>query len=149
MYQHYTESFVKQVLNENGEIVPERFTKDNAYKKNGKQGWVKMYKNGYDEVMMSLKSDLEKNIFIKIRDMFTKNQDEVSISQTDLASIFKTTSPTVNRFMKKMEQIGFLFKVRKGVYRMNPYILTPYQSETQRLQDDWDKLIKEQIDIER
>ena len=141
MYQHYTESFVKQVLNENGEIVSERFTKDNTYKKNGKQGWVKMYKNGYDEVMMSLKSDLEKNIFIYIRDMFTKNQDEVSMSQAELASMFNTTAPTVNRFMKKMEQVGFLFKARKGVYRMNPYILTPYQAETQRLQDEWDKLI--------
>ena len=139
--KNYSESFVKTVLNEStGELESHRFTRDIRYNKTKKQGWLAMYKNGYDEVMMILNSSLEKSIFISIRDGFTKAQTEVNISQVNISKKFNTTKPTVNRLIKKLCEVGFLMKIRRGVYRMNPYILVPYQADGLKLQQDWDVL---------
>ena len=145
MIKHYTESFVKQVLDERtGEVVPERYVKDTVFKANGKQGWVKMYKNGYDEVMLKLNSNLEMNLFIEIRDRFTRTQEEVHFSQKDMADKFSTRPQTVNKLVKKLSNVGFIAKVSRGVYRMNPYILVPYQADANKLQEEWDSLKKEE-----
>ena len=141
VYKHYTESFIKQTVDEHGEVKDERYTRDTKYTKNGKQGWIRMYKNGYDETMIQLKSTLEMNIFIYIRDEFTKNQEEVGFVQVDMAKKFNTTPHKINHLMRKLVDVGFLMKIRRGVYRMNPYILAPYQANLQNLQDHWDNIV--------
>jgi predicted transcriptional regulator len=65
-----------------------------------------MYKNGYDMVMLNLNSKLEMKIFIAIRDSFSRSKIEINISQVKLAEKFNTTKSTVNRFIKKLVEIG-------------------------------------------
>jgi hypothetical protein len=138
--KYYTESLMKTVLNkETGELEDHRFIKDTVYRKDKKQGWIAMYKNGYDEIMMSLKSDLEKRLFIDIRDRFTKNKKVVAINQTSLAKKYDTTKSTVNRFIKKMKDIDFLYKTDDG-YMMNPFMIIPYQADGLELQNEWKEL---------
>jgi len=140
--KHYSNSIVKRVLNtDTGELEPIRFTQDIQYNQGKKRGWVPMYKNGYDEVMINLGSKLEHKLFIEIRDMFTSRNTEVAISQVDLANRFDSTPPTINRLIKKLLEIEFLLKIRRGVYRMNPFILIPYQADGYKLQEEWDELM--------
>ena len=148
--KYYSESMTKLVLNEeSGEIEKQLFTRDVEKKKyRGKQGWVKMYKNGYDMVMLNLNSKLEMRIFIEIRDSFSKNRVEVSISQVELAKKFDSTKSTVNRLIKKFIEIEFLFKVERGIYRMNPFIYVPYQADAQILQEEWKELFSLSLEKE-
>ena len=141
--KNYTTSYIRHVLNDvTGELEKVRFTKDTTYKESVRQGWRRMYNNGYDATMMELKSDLEKNIFIYIRDMFTKRQVEVNISQVLIARKFNTTPPTVNRLIKKLIDVEFLLKINRGVFRMNPFILIPYQADGIALQKEWTELMQ-------
>jgi len=87
--KHYTETMTKIILNEDsGELEKQLFTRDVKQKSRGKQGWTKMYKNGYDMVMLNLNSKLEMRLFIAIRDSFTRNRVEVNISQVKLVEEF-------------------------------------------------------------
>jgi len=139
--KYYTESMTKLVLNEeSGELESQLFIKSVEIKNSGKQGWTKMYKNGYDMVMLNLNSKLEMRLFIAIRDSFTKNRVEVHISQVKLAEEFNTTKSTVNRFVKKLVDIKFLMKIDRGIYRMNPFIYVPYQVNAHLLQQEWEDL---------
>jgi len=141
--KNYSESFVRSILNDTtGEIESHRYTKDTVYKEQKKRGWIPMYKNGYDEVMVNLKSKLEMDMFMDVRDRFTKLSPTVGINQRDLSSKHNTTPATVNRFIKKMCSIEFIMKVDRGVYMMNPFILVPYQSDGLELQKEWTKLME-------
>ena len=142
---HYTETMTKIILNEeSGELERQLFTRDVIPKSRGKQGWTKMYKNGYDMVMLNLNSKLEMRLFISIRDSFTKNRVEVNISQVKLVEKFNTTKSTVSRFIKKLVDIGFLMKIERGIYRMNPFIYVPYQDDALLLQEEWEVLEEEE-----
>ena len=142
---HYIESMTKLVLNEeSGELESQLFIKSIEKKNSGKQGWTKMYKNGYDMVMLNLNSKLEMRLFIAIRDAFTRNRVEVYISQVKLAEELNTTKSTVNRFVKKLVDIRFLMKIDRGIYRMNPFIYVPYQDDASRLQEEWSLLSEDE-----
>jgi len=145
--KYYTETMTKIILNEeSGELETQLFTRDIKQKNRGKQGWTKMYKNGYDMVMLNLNSKLEMKLFISIRDSFTRNRVEVNISQVKLVKEFNTTKATVSRFIKKLVEIGFLIKISRGIYRMNPFIYVPYQEDAFRLQEEW-KGLSENIEV--
>ena len=101
-----------------------------------------MYKNGYDMVMLNLNSKLEMKIFIAIRDSFSRSKIEINISQVKLAEKFNTTKSTVNGFIKKLVEIGFLIKIERGIYRMNPFIYVPYQADAPFLQAEWTELTR-------
>ena len=144
--KHYTETMTKIILNEDsGELEKQLFTRDVKQKSRGKQGWTKMYKNGYDMVMLNLNSKLEMRLFIAIRDSFTRNRVEVNISQVKLVEEFNTTKSTVSRFIKKLVEIEFLMKIDRGVYRMNPFIYVPYQEDALMLQKEWEEMAVEFI----
>ena len=138
--KHYTKSVYKQILNtDTGEFEKCRFVEDTKYKLSKKQGWKAMYTTEYDKVLMALKSNLEKNMFMDIRDRFTKSKTVLEINQSSLAKKHKTTKSTVSKFMKKMRDIEFIKKTEDG-YRMNPYMLIPYQADGLQLQQEWDSL---------
>ena len=123
-----------------GEVQNRTFTEDIQFKQGKKQGWTTMYKINYDEVMMTLKSDLEKKIFFLIRDSYTKSQTEVSFNKTKIAKKFKSTRPTVSRLFSKLEKIDFLKKTDDGSYRMNPYCYIPCKADGLILQEEWTAL---------
>ena len=139
MFKHYSKSKVFSVLNESsGEFVETEFVEKVKYKPNGKQGWTKMYRTGYDEVMMELSSRLEMAIFIYIRDSFTRSASIAVFNQTKMADKLSTTRSTVNRLMKKLEKLQFIRKIDDKLYKMNPYVFAPYHADLQSLQKEWD-----------
>jgi hypothetical protein len=140
---YYSEIITKQILNEQtGEIEKVSFTKDAQITNNGKGGWRKMYTNGYDEAMFQLKSTLEMKLFVDVRDRFTATKSRVAINQAKLARQYNSTPATINKFFKKMIQVGFLTKDDEGAYLMNPFIFIPYQADAKKLQDEWTALVR-------
>jgi len=138
--KHYTKSIFTKILNEEtGELESKRFIEDASYSKTIKQGWKIMYAR-YDEVVLSMNSQLETKLMIAIRDSFTKNNVEAFISQKKLAKLYYTTPSTVNRLVKKLVDIDFLLKIDRGIYRLNPYSYLPYQANGLLLQKEWDEL---------
>jgi len=135
--KNYSKSIIKQLLTPNSEIETIRMREDVTYKEQKKQGWISMYKDGYDKTIMCLKSDLEKSVFMQVRDMFTRSQTEVNVSQVKIAKAHKSTAPTISKIVKKLVDVGFLMKVSRGVYRMNPFVLVPYQADGLKLQKEW------------
>ncbi len=137
MYKNHSTSTFINTVDKNGVLDNREFVERTIYKPNGKQGWVKMYRNGYDKVMLSLTSRLEMVLFIHIRDSFTKHKELVGFNQTKIAEKFGSTRPTVNRLFRKLIKNNFIRKT-DGVYRMNPYIFAPYHTDLDGLQGRWD-----------
>ena len=109
----------------------------------GKRGWRKMYLQ-YDEIILGMNSKLETRLMLKIRDSFTKHKMLANINQKELAAQFETTPPTVNRLVKKLVSLEFIYKVDRGIYMMNPYIILPYQANAKEWQDEWEKITKDE-----
>ena len=128
------------VLGSNGEFSTQEFTERKNHAKTKKGGWVSMYKNGYDEVFLALNSRLEKEIMLKVRDSFTRTKSDVCISQKKMAEDLNTTRPTVNRVFKKLLDLEFIARLDKGVYRLNPFFVIPYQADGLKLQEEWEEL---------
>jgi len=128
-----------------GEIENKLFHEDIVYKAGPKQGWTRMYKLNYDEIIMLLKSDLEKELFFHIRDSFTKARIEVPFNKATLAKKFKSTRPTVSRLFSKLVKAECLLELKdnKGIYRLNPYVYIPYGADGLLLQKEWNELTTE------
>jgi len=137
---NYTTSVVRQVLNEKtGELEKQRFTSDKQFGNTAKQGWRRMY-TGYDEILMSMSSPKEVELMIYIKDMFKKTNTEVGVVQTDIALMFNVSPGYVNKLLAKFVRLDLLMKIRRGVYRLNPYIYIPYNADGFTLQKEWDEL---------
>jgi len=128
------------ILNEDtGELTNKDFREVQEYKK-VRQGFRMVYKS-YDEVLLQIvKSNLDLKIVTSIRDMFTYNIIEVGISAIDLSKKLNTSKQKVNKIIKTMVEYRLLKRVRRGVYRLNPYMFIPYKSEAELLQKEWNDI---------
>ncbi len=143
--KNYTNYLQRTLLNDRtGELEPVTFKQVVSSVKIGRQGWRKMYPNNYDLLIFELKSDLEKILFMDIRNRFTKDRPEIMLNQSELARKYDTTPPTVNKFIRKLESVPFLYKVDKGIYRMNPYTYLPYHANAEELQKVWDSYFNQE-----
>ena len=128
------------ILNEDtGELTNKDFREVQEYKK-VRQGFRMVYKS-YDEVLLQIvKSNLDLKIVTSIKDMFTYNIIEVGISAIDLSKKLNTSKQKVNKIIKTMVDYRLLKRVRRGVYRLNPYMFIPYKSEAELLQKEWNDI---------
>jgi len=133
-----------EILNpETGEVETKDFREIIA-KKGIKGGFMMMYKN-YDEVLentINSKKDLKVVHFI--RQLFTYKNTEVSLSLSHIAAKTGVSRSKVGVIVKKLTDLNFLKKVRRGVYRMNPFMFLPYKANGEELQREWLELEKEQ-----
>jgi len=136
--RHYSRSIPIEILNQDtGELESKRFTEDRVYVSSGiKQGWRRMY-IAYDEVMESLKSQKEIQLFIHIRNMFTKSKSYIGINQTKIAKEFGISREMMNRFIRKLITLKFIQKQEDSTYKMNPFMFIPYQADAKILQKEW------------
>ena len=142
--KYYSTSIPMEVLNpETGEFETKRFTQDSTYNTGIKQGWRRMY-IAYDEVMEHLNSQKEIQMFIHIRNLFTKSKPNVNINQTKLAKEFDVNRVTLNRFVKKLTSVEFINKEDDSSYRMNPYMFIPYRADAKTLQEEWNERIEDE-----
>jgi predicted regulator of amino acid metabolism with ACT domain len=95
----------------------------------------------YDEAVASIiTSKVDFIILVHIRDLFTYMQTEVSISSADIAKLFGVSKPKVTRLISAMLEHSLLYRVSKGIYRLNPFMFLPYKSNGATLQADWKTL---------
>lgn len=134
-------SISHQVLNElTGELEYKTFNENPIKKKIVKGGWRMTYP-AYDEALISIvKSGKDLEVVTYIRELFTKNRVENVLSKTDLAKALDVSDQKITDIINRMLSVKLLMRVSRGVYRLNPFMYLPCQSEGPVLQKEWKEL---------
>ncbi len=112
-----------------------------------KGGYVKMYYKNYDAIMIDIvKSSLDARLFIYIRNHFTYDKKEVLLSSTKIAKRLKTSKQKVTGIIKQLVADDFIYRVDRGIYRLNPFVYIPYRADGEVLQDEWKKMKEKKIE---
>ena len=106
-----------------------------------KGGFSMVYKD-YDEILLLLKSNLDIQIFLEIRNNFTYRKIEAAISASEIAKKLNTSTTKVRTVINKLKNECFIIKINRTSYRLNPFIYLPFRSESELLQKEWNNLMK-------
>jgi hypothetical protein len=137
------QSITHKILNETtGELEPKQF--DEIVKKKRIKGGFRMIYKSYDDALLSIvKSTKDLELVIFIRDMFTYRQVEVNLSTSYLQEQTGMAKSKITEVISRMVAAELLRKVRRGVYKLNPYMYVPFRADAETLQAEWLTLIKE------
>lgn len=137
-------SITKYVLNEtSGELEPTEFRTVKEPK--GIRGGFRMTYPEYDVALLQVvhsSKDLE--VVLAIRNMFKKSQTEVSLPKDVIAKAVGCVESKIIKVIADMVEANMLMRVRRGVYRLNPFMYLPYKAEGKVLQDEWRELVTAQ-----
>lgn len=138
------QSITHKILNETtGELEPKQF--DEIVKKKRIKGGFRMIYKSYDDALLSIvKSTKDLELVIFIRDMFTYRQVEVHLSTSYLQEQTGMAKSKITEVISRMVAAELLRKVRRGVYKLNPYMYVPFRADAEELQSEWIKLIKKE-----
>lgn len=92
----------------------------------------------YDDILLSINSRLELEIFRSIRANIKKDFRTI-FNQRILADALSCSIASVSLFVKKLRDKGFLKKIQ-GTYYANPFVLIPQgtpQEKTESFKDIW------------
>ena len=137
------QSITHKILNETtGELEPKQF--DEIVKKKRIKGGFRMIYKSYDDALLTIvKSTKDLELVIFIRDMFTYRQVEVHLSTSYLQEQTGMAKSKITEVISRMVAAELLRKVRRGVYKLNPYMYVPFRADAETLQAEWLTLIKE------
>lgn len=137
------QSITHKILNETtGELEPKQF--DEIVKKKIIKGGFRMVYKSYDDALLAIvKSTKDLELVIFIRDMFTYRQVEVNLSTSYLQEKTGMAKSKITEVISRMVAAELLRKVRRGVYKLNPYMYVPFRADAETLQAEWLTLIKE------
>lgn len=137
------QSITHKILNETtGELEPKQF--DEIVKKKRIKGGFRMIYKSYDDALLTIvKSTKDLELVIFIRDMFTYRQVEVNLSTSYLQKQTGMAKSKITEVVSRMVAAELLRKVRRGVYKLNPYMYVPFRADAETLQAEWLTLIKE------
>lgn len=137
------QSITHKILNETtGELEPKQF--DEIVKKKRIKGGFRMTYKSYDDALLAIvKSTKDLELVIFIRDMFTYRQVEVNLSTSYLQEQTGMAKSKITEVISRMVSAELLRKVRRGVYKLNPYMYVPFRADAETLQAEWLTLIKE------
>lgn len=137
------QSITHKILNETtGELEPKQF--DEIVKKKRIKGGFRMIYKSYDDALLTIvKSTKDLELVIFIRDMFTYRQVEVNLSTSYLQEHTGMAKSKITEVISRMVAAELLRKVRRGVYKLNPYMYVPFRADAETLQAEWLNLIKE------
>ena len=132
-----------KVLNDNtGELESKDFMEIQK-RKLVKGGFILMYYKSYEQITESvITSNKDLKLFHWITNQFTKNRIESTITYT--ACTVDVSQPKFSKFVKQLVELDYLRRVSRGIYRLNPFVYVPYQSNAETLQTEWIKLIKKE-----
>lgn len=131
-------SIAKKVLNDKtGELEHKEF-KEEVARKRIKGGFCMVYHKNYEEIMeLVVNSNKEMKLFNWITNQFTYQKIEVPLSYSDIDFISK---PQFTKMIKQLIQAGYLYRVKRGIYRLNPFIFIPYKANGEELQKEWNEI---------
>ena len=137
------QSITHIILNETtGELEPKQF--DEIVKKKRIKGGFRMIYKSYDDALLTIvKSTKDLELVIFIRDMFTYRQVEVNLSTSYLQEQTGMAKSKITEVISRMVAAELLRKVRRGVYKLNPYMYVPFRADAETLQAEWLTFIKE------
>ncbi len=97
-----------------------------------------IYKS-YDEAVSEvIRSKMDYDVLVLIRQKFTHKQTEVFLSPIDIIKSIGTSRQNVTSIINRMMKSDLLKRVSRGTYRLNPYMYIPYQALGAELQKEWD-----------
>ena len=133
-------SITHRVLNDStGELEAKQFSEVKT-RKNIKGGFSMVY-NNYDEAVGAIvKSQLDFKLVVYIRKLFTYKKIEVSVSSTRISKDLGVGKSKVDSIVKRMVEVNLLKRVHRGVYRLNPYMYLPMNSNGESMQSEWVEL---------
>ena len=134
----------EQCLNtDTGEITLTKYVSKNSKKIKG--GYGMYYKSLFDVMCMSINSNKEMKIFTWIVQQFTYAKSETNLSYTKFIreSKEKASKSLYIKLLKRLQDLGLIMRVDRGIYRLNPFFVLPYRADSQLLQKEWNELAKE------
>lgn len=147
-YRILTENIVSPYT---GEISTKDF-KEIIPRSKLKRGFTMIYKI-YDDALLSVvRSKKDVALFLHIRDLFSKTNTGIAINSREVAKEVSKklkeplTSSKVTEVKNRMIEADLIMKIKRGVYRLNPFAYLPYQSDGVELQKEWNEL-KEKKDV--
>ena len=133
----------KKVLNETtGEIENVDFGQIKTRSKI-KGGFGMFYKSYEEAVENIINSKLDYTVLLEVKNQFTYARIECVISATDIAKKVGCTKSKVNKVISSMVAEQLILKVARGVYRLNPFMVIPFKSESELLQSEWKELCRQ------
>ena len=140
----HTNIITKKVYNDNTEQLESLDFKQVKTTKRIKGGFNMMYKSYDDALREVVKSGLDLDIAIRIRDMFTYSKREIFLSPTDISSNLNIAKSKVQTVINRMIETNMLMKVSRGVYRLNPFMFIPFRADGEELQEEWKNILNRQ-----
>jgi predicted transcriptional regulator len=146
---NYSKEYLKHKTviypNEYGEVIEDSWV-ESKDKANIKSGWSRMYRNEYDNIILSLKSSKEIEVFINIRDSINPEDFSVTFNQVKLAKKLNTSRATVSLAVKRLVELDYLRKM-EGVFYANPFVYIPNKRlldnmQIKKIQDTWKDIEK-------
>ncbi len=139
------EFFTTSIVDSNGELHPIEATKEisNKYYSIRRLN-LKICYDDFIEVLAKLcKSSNDILIFGKLFDKVDR-ENELRISVTNFCKKHEFTRSRVNKILREAVEIGFVKKLDRGLYLVNPFILKGKGTSNQtieRLQKEWKLII--------
>ena len=133
----------QRVLDETSGEIKDQVYEERIKKKRIKGGFRMVYREYDAAVLQVIKSQKDLEVLLRIRELFSKSRIEVAINAKEIAVKADTVASKVNSIRKKMEEVGLLKRVYRGIYRMNPYMYVPTMANAEVLQEEWNKLSHE------
>jgi hypothetical protein len=138
--ESYVDIITKKVLNEtSGELEVKDF-KQMKTRKQIKGGFA-MYYISYEEAIENiLSSKLDWTIILEIKNQFTYARVECPISAIEISKRLGCSTQKVTKIITLMIEQKLLMRVRKGLYRLNPFMIIPFRADGELLQKEWNQL---------
>ena len=144
-YKLLTESIIDPTT---GEISTRDFKE--IISKSQLKGGFRMVYDAYDEMQLEVvNSKKDMLIMIHIKKMFTRTKVEIPLNAREIAKDVSKKLPKgskpitfskISVIIKRMVECDFLFKPKRGLYRMNPFAYLPVFSNGTLLQKEWREL---------
>jgi hypothetical protein len=129
----------KQVLNETTGELESKVFKEEKTRTTIRGGFNLMYHKSYEQVIESvMRSNTDTKLFNWITNQFTYQKVEVPLIYADCE--IKVAQSKFSTFVKRLLDEGYLMRVSRGVYRLNPFIYIPFKANGPELQSQWNEI---------
>lgn len=86
-----------------------------------------IYHKSYEQITEeAIKSNKDLKLFNWITNRFTYNKVEVPLVFTECP--IDVSQPQFSRMIKQLNELDYIMRVSRGIYRLNPFIYVPFKS---------------------
>lgn len=125
-----------QVLNtDSGELEHRDFIEVQKTKQ-VRGGFNLMYHKSYEEVTEQvITSNADLRLFNWVTNQFTYKRVEVPLIYSQCT--VQVSQPKFSKFIKRLIDVGYIRRIARGIYKLNPNIYVPFRADAAELQAEW------------